>query len=64
MRSKVIDTVKEFYDSKPERVITPGEDYIPVSGKVLDRDDLVNLVESSLDMWLTCLLYTSPSPRD
>tara|TARA_R110002049_G_scaffold224382_1_gene396128 strand:- start:64 stop:1356 length:1293 start_codon:yes stop_codon:yes gene_type:complete len=33
--------------------IEPGVGYIPASGKVLDREDLVNLLESSLDMWLT-----------
>lgn len=33
--------------------IKPGENYIPPSGKYLDQDDLVNLLESSLDMWLT-----------
>tara|TARA_R110000868_G_scaffold153644_11_gene379199 strand:+ start:8362 stop:9654 length:1293 start_codon:yes stop_codon:yes gene_type:complete len=33
--------------------IEPGVGYIPPSGKVMDREDLVNLLESSLDMWLT-----------
>src|SRR5690606_15155808 len=33
--------------------IEPGVDYIPPSGKVLDREDLINLLESSLDLWLT-----------
>jgi len=28
-------------------------DKIPASGKVLDEDDLFNLIEASLDMWLT-----------
>ncbi len=27
--------------------------YIPVSGKVLDEEDLCNLLDASLDMWLT-----------
>ncbi|MGZ3787950.1 MAG: lipopolysaccharide biosynthesis protein RfbH [Bacteriovorax sp.] len=33
--------------------IVPGENYIPPSGKVLDAEDLTNLLESSLDLWLT-----------
>ena len=33
--------------------IEPGVGYIPPSGKVMDREDLVNLLESSLDMCLT-----------
>lgn len=31
-----------------------SKSYIPVSGKVLDEEDLQNLIDSSLDMWLTC----------
>jgi CDP-4-dehydro-6-deoxyglucose reductase, E1 len=30
-----------------------GQTYIPVTGKVLDSSDLKNLLEASLDMWLT-----------
>lgn len=33
--------------------IIPGVNYIPPSGKVLDATDLTNLLEASLDMWLT-----------
>jgi len=33
--------------------IIPGINYIPPSGKVLDATDLTNLLEASLDMWLT-----------
>lgn len=40
---------KETYKTN----IIPGENYIPPSGKVLDREDLENLIESSLDLWLT-----------
>ena len=31
----------------------PGETAIPVSGKVLTEDDLANLLDASLDLWLT-----------
>jgi CDP-6-deoxy-D-xylo-4-hexulose-3-dehydrase len=31
----------------------PGSSSVPVSGKVFDQDELVNLVDSSLDFWLT-----------
>jgi CDP-6-deoxy-D-xylo-4-hexulose-3-dehydrase len=52
-REQVIAATRAFFESKPPVRITPGVDYIPPSGKVLDSDDLVHLVESSLDMWLT-----------
>lgn len=53
MRDAVIEASRKYFHSLPPRRIRPGQDYIPVSGKVLDQDDLVSLVESSLDMWLT-----------
>lgn len=55
LRSKVIKASKEYY-AELERVkspFIPGQTYIPVSTKVIDEADLVNLVESSLDLWLT-----------
>ncbi len=38
---------KEIYGKKREF------NYIPPSGKLLDEEDLVNMIEASLDMWLT-----------
>lgn len=53
MRNEVIEKSKEYFRSLGKKQIIPGEDYIPVSGKVIEEDDLVNLIDSSLDMWLT-----------
>jgi CDP-4-dehydro-6-deoxyglucose reductase, E1 len=53
LRDQVIESTKKYFQSLDPRKIVPGQDYIPVSGKVLDEEDLVNLIESSLDMWLT-----------
>jgi len=36
----------------------PGEDPVPVSGKVLTSDDFASLVDSSLDGWLTAGRFT------
>lgn len=36
----------------------PGEDPVPVSGKVLTSDDFVSLIDSSLDGWLTAGRFT------
>jgi CDP-6-deoxy-D-xylo-4-hexulose-3-dehydrase len=38
--------------SQPKEFI-PGQSVVPVSGKVLTPEDLVALVDSSLDDWLT-----------
>src|SRR5690606_24031448 len=44
--------------------IEPGVDYIPPSGKVLDREDLINLLESSLDLWLTAGRFAKEFEKD
>ena len=41
----------------------PGETAVPVSGKVLDGDDLAALVDSSLDGWLTAGRFTADFQR-
>lgn len=51
---KILGSVRAFAQEKtaaPEFV--RGESLVPVSGKVLDADDYVALVESSLEGWLT-----------
>ena len=50
-KQKVIDSIKEYYKevSNSQKEL----EYIPPSGKMLDEDDLINMVEASLDMWLT-----------
>ncbi|MBN9299413.1 MAG: lipopolysaccharide biosynthesis protein RfbH [Filimonas sp.] len=36
-----------------KRIIVPGEDYIPVTGKVIDEADIMLGVDAMLDGWLT-----------
>jgi len=35
------------------KILEPGKDYLPVTGKVLDAEDLLYAVDASLDGWLT-----------
>jgi len=44
-------------------VFRPGQSPIPVSGKVLSPEDFANLVESSLDGWLTSGRFTKDFER-
>ncbi len=53
MRDQVVELSRKYFQSLEPKKIIPGQDYIPVSGKVLDEEDLVHLIEASLDMWLT-----------
>jgi CDP-6-deoxy-D-xylo-4-hexulose-3-dehydrase len=40
-----------------KRTITPGIDYIPVTGKILDENDILYGVDATLDGWLTTGRY-------
>jgi CDP-6-deoxy-D-xylo-4-hexulose-3-dehydrase len=53
MRQDVLNASRRYFQKLEHQSIVPGKDYIPVSGKVIEEDDLVNLIDSSLDMWLT-----------
>lgn len=54
IRSKIDELVREYCEIKfAAKKFKPGEDPIPVSGKVIDFHEVSNLVSSSLDAWLT-----------
>ena len=42
-----------FRQNFSQKPFVPGETYIPPTGKVLDENDCANLIDASLDMWLT-----------
>lgn len=52
-RSAILDAVRALVDAREKAPFVPGETYIPASGKVVDADDAVSLVDASLDLWLT-----------
>ena len=49
----ILNAVREYAENIPSTSFIRGESPVPVSGKVLDADDYVNLVDSSLEGWLT-----------
>lgn len=58
LRKTILDFIPEYYNAswqKPE--FTPGTTPIPVAGRVFDAEDLVTLVDASLDFWLTSGRY-------
>ncbi len=58
-RELVLDSCRQYFAGRPAVRFVPGETYIPVTGKVLDAEDLVHLVDASLDLWLTAGRYAS-----
>ncbi len=50
-RNKVKEAVKEYYANVYGK--KKNFDYIPPSGKLLGEEELLNMIDASLDMWLT-----------
>jgi CDP-6-deoxy-D-xylo-4-hexulose-3-dehydrase len=54
LRERILRLVAEYHSiAFPPREFAPGASSVPVSGKVFDQEELVSLVEASLDFWLT-----------
>jgi CDP-6-deoxy-D-xylo-4-hexulose-3-dehydrase len=56
-RAEIVRLAREYFDARQEPAFEPGVTYIPPSGKVLDAEDCGNLIDASLDMWLTAGRY-------
>ncbi len=58
IRRQIFSLVRKYYAANwPKQKFVPGKTPIPVSGKVFDADELVDLVDASLDFWLTADRY-------
>jgi CDP-6-deoxy-D-xylo-4-hexulose-3-dehydrase len=53
-RQAILDQVRRYAAERLEKTpFRPGQDPVPVSGKVLGPEEFVNLVDAGLDGWLT-----------
>lgn len=66
LRNPIHLEVKKYFSEKQKskEAFIGGKIYVPVSGKVLDEDDLTNLIDASLDMWLTSGRYAKQFERE
>ena len=55
IRDEIIQKVRDFYSARKnkEKGFVPGESYIPYAGRVYDEKEIISLVDSALDFWLT-----------
>jgi CDP-6-deoxy-D-xylo-4-hexulose-3-dehydrase len=54
LRERILELAERYFEEKfSPRPFVPGQSNVPVSGKVLDAADLKNLIDASLDCWLT-----------
>src|SRR5690242_8342397 len=65
LRSEILAQVARFQAAAFEkRAFVPGETPVPCAGRVFDADDLVHLVDSALDFWLTSGRYAARFERE
>jgi len=54
LKNKILSLVKEYYKlSSSKDKFVPGKSYIHYGGRYYDEKEMMNLVDSSLDFWLT-----------
>jgi CDP-6-deoxy-D-xylo-4-hexulose-3-dehydrase len=65
LRSRILGQVRQFYQAgKENNPFVPGETYINYAGRVYDEDELISLVDASLDFWLTAGRYADRFEHD
>jgi CDP-6-deoxy-D-xylo-4-hexulose-3-dehydrase len=57
IRRQILNLVRQFQDAAPATVFRPGEDTVRYAGRQYDAEELANLVDASLDFWLTAGRY-------
>jgi len=59
LRAEILKLVEEYYQNHfAGRSFDPGKDTVHYAGRVFDADELVKLVDSSLDFFLTASRYS------
>lgn len=58
------DSLRAIAKAKTTQVIVAGENYIPVTGKVLDEEDVLMGVDAALDGWLTAGRFANQFEED
>lgn len=64
LRAEILDRVRQYHAAAfPDRAFEPGKSPVPYAGRVFDADEIVKLVDASLDFWLTTGRYAAEFER-
>jgi CDP-6-deoxy-D-xylo-4-hexulose-3-dehydrase len=58
LRRNILDLVRQYHAAEPAQAFRRGQDVVRYAGRVFDAEELVKLVDSSLDFWLTAGRYS------
>ena len=70
LKQQILQLSREYYNEvhRDSKVFEPGKSFVNYGGRFFDAEELVNLIDSSLDFWLTagfcqrpCKCQTNPS---
>ena len=65
LRKDILSRVRVYYSTSfAQKKFIQGTTYIPYAGRVFDERELVNLVDASLDFWLTTGRFADAFERD
>jgi len=65
LRQEIFQKVKEIYQLRAQNtVFVPGETYVNYAGRVFDEEEMISLVDSALDFWLTAGRFTDQFQKD
>lgn len=55
LKEEILEKTKEYYELKfgKEKEFLPGETHVNYGGRFFDAQEMLNLIDSSLDFWLT-----------
>jgi CDP-6-deoxy-D-xylo-4-hexulose-3-dehydrase len=56
---QILNGVKEYYKTFMQKSLYQDGDHIPYASRVFDEQEMVNLVDSSLEFWLTSGRFTA-----
>lgn len=63
-RQEILELVREYCDTFHSKKAYKEGDKIPYASRVYDHEEMVNLVDSSLDFWLTSGRYTDKFEKE
>lgn len=55
LKARILELTREYYNEvhAPQKEFVPGKTHINYGGRYFDAEEMVNLVDASLDFWLT-----------
>jgi len=57
IRMEIFSKVRDYYKASGSKYFIPGKSYVNYAGRIYNEKELINLVDASLDFWLTAGRY-------